>query len=73
MWKFRPARSYLVAALSALGRQNEAKDEMAIQRDMGRPQAFQGLERFQEYVQQVAPYENEAITTRLGQIWQEAE
>jgi adenylate cyclase len=70
---FRPARSYLVAVLSELGRQDEAVHEMAIQRDMGRPQAFQGLQRFQEYVQQVAPYEDATITTRLGEIWQAAE
>jgi adenylate cyclase len=70
---FRPARSYLVVVLSGLGRQNEAVREMAIQRDMGRPQAFQDLPRFREYVRQVAPYENEAITTRLGELWQAAE
>jgi hypothetical protein len=62
-----------VAVLSELGRQDEAVREMAILRDMGRPQAFQALQRFQEYVQQVAPYEDATITTSLGEIWQAAE
>jgi TolB-like protein/Flp pilus assembly protein TadD len=70
---FRPARSYLVAVLSELGRQDEAVAEMAIQRDMGRPQASQDLDRFWEYVRRVAPYENEAITTHLGNLWLAAE
>jgi adenylate cyclase len=70
---FRPARSYLVAVLSELGRQDEAVKEMAILRDAGRPQAFQDLKRFQEYVQRVAAYEDSAITTRLSDLWQAAE
>ena len=71
--KFRPARSYLVAVLSELGRQDEARHEMAILREAGRPQASQDLERFQEYVQRVAAYEDSAITTRLSELWQAAE
>ena len=34
---FRPARTYLVAVLSELGRQDEAVDEMAILRDGSSP------------------------------------
>ena len=70
---FRPARSYLVAVLSELGRQDEAVNEMAILRDAGRPQAFQDLQRFEEYVQRVAAYEDPAITKRLSDLWQAAE
>jgi hypothetical protein len=62
-----------VAVLSELGRQDEAVKEMAILRDAGRPQAFQDLKRFQEYVQRVAAYEDSAITTRLSDLWQAAE
>jgi TolB-like protein/class 3 adenylate cyclase/Tfp pilus assembly protein PilF len=70
---FRSARTYLVAVLSELGRQEEAVHEMAILREMGRPQASQDLERFQEYIQQAHPYEIPAITTRLIDLWKAAE
>ena len=71
---YRSARTYLVAVLSELGRQDEAKAEMGILvRDMGRPRASQDLERFREYVQQTHPYEIPAITARLVEIWQAAE
>jgi len=70
---FRPARAYLVAVLSELGKQEEAVKEMAILRDSGRPQAFQDLKRFQEYVKQVAAYSDPAITARLSELWQRAE
>jgi len=62
-----------VAVLSELGRQDEAVDEMAILRDMGRPQASQNLKQFQDYVQQAHPYEIPAITTRLIELWRAAE
>jgi adenylate cyclase len=70
---YRSARTYLVAVLSALGRQDEAVEEMAVLRAMGRPQASPDPERFREYVQQSHPYENPAITTRLIEIWQATE
>jgi adenylate cyclase len=70
---FRSARTYLVAGLWELDRQEEAKAEMAILQAMGRPQASQDPERFAEYVRQTHPFENEAITTRLIEIWQAAE
>jgi adenylate cyclase len=70
---FRPARAYLVAVLSELGQREEAVKEMAILRDSGRPQAFQDLKRFQEYVKQVAAYSDPAITARLSELWQRAE
>jgi hypothetical protein len=65
---FRPARSYLVAVLSELGHQNEAAYERGKLRDMGPPQAFQDLERFQEYIPQTNPYKDLAITERLSHI-----
>ena len=70
---FRPARAYLVAVLSDLNRQEDAVKEMAILRDSGRPQAFQDLKRFQEYVTKVAAFSDPAITKRLGELWQGAE
>jgi adenylate cyclase len=70
---FRPARVYLVAVLWELDRQDEARAEMARLREMGRPQASQDPEQFKKYVQQTHPYENEAITTRLIDVWQAAE
>jgi adenylate cyclase len=70
---YRSARTYLVAVLSELGRQDEAVDEMAILRAMGRPRASQDLERFKEYVQQTHPYEIPEITGRLIDLWQAAE
>jgi adenylate cyclase len=70
---YRSARTYLAAVLSALGRQEEAASEMAILRNLGRPQASQELARFQAYIQQTHPYENPAITIRLINLWQAAE
>jgi TolB-like protein len=75
---YRPARSFLVAVLWELGRwepgrQEEAKQEMAILRDTGRPQAFQNLQRFQDYVKRGNPYEDKGITERLMYLWQAAE
>jgi TolB-like protein/class 3 adenylate cyclase len=70
---YRPARSFLVAVLWELGRQEEAKHEMAILRDTGRPQAFQNLKRFQDYVTRGNPYADRGITTHLMKVWQDAE
>ena len=71
---YRPARSFLVAVLWELvSRQEEAKQEMAILRDTGRPQAFQNLKRFQDYVRRGNPYANKEITARLMEVWQAAE
>jgi adenylate cyclase len=60
---FRPARGYLVAVLSELGRNELAVNEMATLRKMGRPETF--MPSF--------PYENQAIATRLIELWQAAE
>jgi adenylate cyclase len=59
---FRPARAYLVPVLWELGRRDEAKAEMTIliQKDFDRTRAS-------------IPYENEAITRHLIDVWQAAE
>jgi adenylate cyclase len=70
---FRPARAYLVAVLSELGRQQEAVNEMAnLRNTVGRPQVLQDPQRFLEFIQPNIPYENQAITTRLVELWQAA-
>jgi tetratricopeptide (TPR) repeat protein len=85
--KFRPARAYLVAVYMAQsrraqdeGRINEAEErrtkaiaDMAILRDTGRPQAFQDLQRFQDYLRRSIPYQDSAILDRLSDLWQAAE
>jgi adenylate cyclase len=70
---YRPARSFLVAVLWELGQQDEAKRQMIILRDTGRPQHFREPERFQAYVRRGNPYANPAITARLMQVWEDAE
>jgi len=70
---FRPARAHLVAVLWELGRQEEAKAEMAILRDQGRPQASQNLRLFQEYIQRSIPYKDPAVLEHLSELWQKAE
>jgi len=59
---FRPARLYLVAVLSELGRQQEAVSEMATYRDMGGRSG-----------ERILPYEKEAIKRRLIELLQAAE
>ena len=61
---FKPARAYLVAVLSELGRQQEAVSEMAI------IQRLAGLDA-QDH-QAILPYSNQAIATRLVELWKRA-
>jgi len=71
---FRPARSYLVAVLSELGRQQEAVNEMVTVRSTGgRPDYLRDPKRLEEFVKRTLPYENQAITARLIELWQAAE
>jgi adenylate cyclase len=71
---FRPARSYLVAVLSELGRQREAVEEMAKVRNTGgRPESLRDPQKLQEFIKRTLPYENQAITARLIELWQAAE
>jgi adenylate cyclase len=62
---FRPARSYLVAVYSEVGRDTEAQAEMATLLGMGRPRGVQNVRR-------VAPYKDATIRERLLAAWQKA-
>jgi adenylate cyclase len=69
---FRPARIYLAAVLWALDRQDEATAEMTILiQKLGRRSARDPGVR--QHLQQVNPYEDPAITTRLIESWERAE
>jgi len=59
---FRPARGYLVAVLSELGRQQEAVSEMVTLRSMGERSA-----------DRILPYKDEPIRRHLIELWQAAE
>src|SRR5262245_56230795 len=69
---YRPARAYLVAVLWELGRQAEAKAEMAIVR-AARGQAVQTPAQYQDYIRRSLPYKDRKILDYLVTIWQEAE
>ncbi len=71
---FRPARSYLVAVLSELGRQQEAVSEMVKVRNTGgRPDYLRDPKRLEAFIKRTLPYQNPAITARLIELWQAAE
>jgi adenylate cyclase len=59
---FRPARGYLVAVLSELGRQQEAVNEMATLRNMGGRSG-----------DRILPYQDDAIARHLIELWRAAE
>ena len=59
---FRPARGYLVAVLSELGRQQEAVSEMATLKKMGERSA-----------DRILPYQSDAIRRHIRELWQAAE
>jgi adenylate cyclase len=63
--KFRPARNYLVAVYIEVGREKEAREEMATLLGMGRPQSVQNVRR-------VAPYKDATIRDRLLEAWRRA-
>ena len=73
---FRPARSYLVAVLSELGRQDEAVKEMNISLEKGEPLAkilkSGNKQLADEHIRALTPYTNQAIRDRLAKAWQEA-
>jgi tetratricopeptide (TPR) repeat protein len=73
---FRPARSYLVAVLSELGRQDEAVKEMNISLEKGEPLAKllkSGDKKLaDEHIRTLTPYKNQEIRKRLAKAWQEA-
>jgi adenylate cyclase len=73
---FRPARSYLVAVLSELGRQDEAVQEMNISLEKGEPLAkiLKGgnQQLVEENIRKLTPYTNQEIRNRLAKAWREA-
>ena len=73
---FRPARSYLVAVLSELGQDEEAKKEMAISSDKGEPLVKilkSGNQQLaDEHIRTLTPYTNEEIRSRLAKAWVKA-
>jgi adenylate cyclase len=71
---FRPARSYLVAALSELKQQDEAVDQMIeVRKRGGRPDYLRDPKELQKFVDRTLPYKDKKITARLIQLWQTAE
>jgi adenylate cyclase len=71
---YRSARTYLVAVLWELGREDEARAEMTILiQNLGRSRASEDPTGFRKYIEETHPYENEAIISRLIDIWQAAE
>ena len=71
--KFRPVHAYLAAVLMELGRHEEARKEMAILAQGGRPRPSQDLARFQKYIEQSLPYAEPAIRTHLIDLWRRAD
>jgi hypothetical protein len=63
---FRPARNYLAAVYSEVGRDAEAQAEMATLLRMGRPRGVQNIRRG------MAPYKDTTIRDRLLAAWQKA-
>jgi adenylate cyclase len=73
---FRAARSYLVAVLSELGRQDEAVNEMNISLEKGEPWVEllkSGNQQLaDEQIRTLTPYENQEIRSRLADAWRKA-
>ncbi len=72
---FRTARSFLVAVLSELGRQDEAVKEVNISLEQGEP-LFKMLKSdpqlAEEYIRRLPPYTNQEISNRLAKALREA-
>jgi adenylate cyclase len=73
---FRPARSYLVAVLSELGRKDEAVNEMNISLEKGEPLVkilkSGNQELADQQIRTLTPYTNQEIRSRLADAWREA-
>jgi len=73
---FRPARSYLVAVLSELGRQDEAVKEMNISLEKGELFAKilkSGNQKLaEEHIRTLTPYTNQEISNRVATALREA-
>ena len=73
---YRPARSYLVAVLSELGRHDEAVKEMSISLEKGEPLVKNlksgNVPLADEHIRSLTPYANPEIRERLAKVWKEA-
>jgi tetratricopeptide (TPR) repeat protein len=73
---FRPARSYLVAALSDLGRKEEARKEMNISLEKGEPLAknlkSDSDKLADDHIRTLTPYANQEIRDHLTKVWRQA-
>ena len=73
---FRPARSYLVAVLTELGRPEEAKKEMHISFEKGEPLAILlksgDRKRALDHISTLTPYTNQEIRDHLADAWLKA-
>ena len=73
---FRPARSYLVAVLSELGRKAEAADEMKISLAKGEPlvKNLQSGNKLlaDEHLRTLTPYTSQEIREHVSNAWREA-
>ena len=67
---FRPASSYLVAALTELGRQKEAVEQTLKAR---RPDYLRDPKNLEDYINRILPYTDQGIRSRLIEIWQAAD
>jgi tetratricopeptide (TPR) repeat protein len=63
---FLPARAYLMAVLSELRRQDEAKNEAVVLR---KADHHRDLREFQDYLHRNTPYKDQAIETHLTTVW----
>jgi adenylate cyclase len=70
---FRPAHAYLAAVFMARGNREDARKEMAILAQGGRPRPSRDFERFQKYIERSLPYADPAIRARLIDLWREAD
>jgi adenylate cyclase len=71
---FRPARSYLVAALSDLGRKDDARKEMQKSFDKGEPLAknLKNKQSVDDHIRALTPYSNLEIRKHLQKVWVDA-
>ena len=73
---FRPARSYLVAVLTELGRPEEAMKEMHISLEKGEPLVIilksGDRKRAEDHIRTLTPYTNQEIRDRLAKAWLKA-
>jgi hypothetical protein len=69
---FRPARSYLVAVLSELGRQDEAEKEMPFSEDVFKILKSGDEHAVDKHISMLTPYTNQEIRSRLVNAWRKA-